>query len=102
MSRQIVAESYALGAVMLEFARWREISPQQLSAWRRTARDGLLKLPKGAEPVATRPSGSTAIQDRWSSGEASAALGGLGPRHEFVQTGDRPEIGQCQLSFPSI
>ncbi|MCP1835508.1 transposase-like protein [Bradyrhizobium sp. USDA 4532] len=51
---EIVAKSYAPCAVMLEVARQHEISPQQLSA--RAARDGLLKLPEGTEPAATRPS----------------------------------------------
>jgi transposase-like protein len=91
---QIVAESYAPGAVVCEVARRHEISPQLLSAWRKAARHGLLK-PPDAEPVARRPAGPAAIQDRsLSSGEASSALGGPGPGHQFVQTGGRPEIDQ--------
>ncbi|WP_456710931.1 MULTISPECIES: transposase [Bradyrhizobium] len=74
---QVVAASYAPGAVVSEVARRHEILPQQLSAWRSAARDGVLKLPDGSELVATRPSGSSAIQDRSSSsGEASSVLGG--------------------------
>ncbi len=48
-------------AVVSEVARRHEISPQQLSVWRKAARDGLLKLLDGAEPVATRPSRTAAI-----------------------------------------
>jgi transposase-like protein len=84
---QIVAESYAPGAVVSEVARRHEISPQLLSAWRKAARHGLLKPADGTAPTARRPAGTTAIQDRSSSsGEASSALGGPGPGHEFVQT----------------
>jgi len=80
-------------AVVSEVARRHEISPQLLSAWRNAARHGLLKPPDGTE--AKRPAGTAAIQDRrWSSGEASSALGGPGPGHQFVQTGGRPEIDQ--------
>jgi len=52
---QIVAESYAPGAVVLEVARRHEISPQLLSAWRKAARSGLLQPPDGTEPMARRP-----------------------------------------------
>ena len=79
---QIVAESYAPGAVVSEIARRHEISPQLLSAWRKAARHGLLKLPHGTGPMAMRPGGTAAIQDRnLSSGETSSAsaLGGPGP-----------------------
>ena len=41
---RIVAESYVPGAVVSEVARRHEMSPQHLSAWRKAARDGLLKL----------------------------------------------------------
>ena len=44
---QIVAESYASGAVVSEVARRHEISPQHLAAWRKAARHGLLKPPDG-------------------------------------------------------
>ena len=88
-----MAESYARSAVVSEVAR--EISPQLMSAWRKAARRGLLKLPDGTEPMARRPAGTSATQDRSSSsGEASSVLGGPGPGHEFVQTGGRPEIDQ--------
>ena len=90
-----MAESYASGAVVSEVARRHEISPQLLSAWRKAARHGLLKPPDGTEPMARRPAGTAAIQDRSSSsGETSCALGSPGPRHQFVQTGGRPEIDQ--------
>ena len=92
---QIVAESYAPGAVVSEVARRHEISPQLLSAWRKAARHGLLKPPDGTEPMARRPAGTTAIQDRSaSSGATCRVLGGPRPRHEFVQTRGRPEINQ--------
>ena len=42
---QIVAESYRAGAVVSEVARRYEISPQDLFAWRKAARGGLLVLP---------------------------------------------------------
>jgi transposase-like protein len=92
---QIVAESYAPSAVVSEVARRHEISPQLLSAWRRAARRGLLKPPDRTKPMARRPAGTAAIQDRSSSSsEASSALGGPGPGHQFVQTRGRPEIDQ--------
>ena len=88
---QIVAESYAPGAVVSEVARRYEISPQLLSAWRKAARHGLLKPLDSTESMARRPAGTAAIQDRSSSsGEASSALSGPGPGHQFVQTGGRP------------
>src|ERR1700746_3184322 len=67
---QIVAESYASGAVVSEVARRHEISPQLLSAWRKAARHGLLKPPDGTE--AKRPAGTAAIQD-WSSSSCEAS-----------------------------
>src|ERR1700687_2947923 len=42
---RIVADSYALDAVVSEVARRHEISPQHLFAWRKAARDGRLALP---------------------------------------------------------
>ena len=92
---QIVAESYAPGAVVSEVARRHEISAQLLSAWRKAARSGLLKPPNGTEPTAGRPAGTAAIHDRSaSSGATCRVLCGPRPRHEFVQTRGRPEIDQ--------
>ena len=86
---QIVAESYAPGAVVSEVARRHEISPQHLAAWRKAARHGLLKLADGTEPMAKRPAGTAAMQDRSSSsGEASSALGG--PGRASVRPDGRP------------
>ena len=48
---QIVAESYAPGALVSEVARRHEISPQLLSAWRKAARHGVLKPADSTEPV---------------------------------------------------
>src|ERR1700756_4634778 len=64
---QIGAEPSASGAVVSEAARRHEISPQHLAAWRRAAHHGLLKPPDGTEPMAKRPAGTAAIQDRSSS-----------------------------------
>jgi transposase-like protein len=92
---RIVAESFALGAVVWEVARRHGLSPQHLSAWRKAARSGLLKLPNGTRPAATRPSGTSAAQDISASSRlAPGVFGGPGPRHEFVQTRGRPEIDQ--------
>ena len=91
---QIVAQSYVPGAVVSEIARRHEISPQLLSAWRKAYRHGLL-LANGTWPMAEKPAGTAAMQDRSSSsGEASSALVGPGPGHQFVETRGRPEIDQ--------
>ena len=92
---EIVAKSYAPGAVVSEVARRHEISPQLLSAWRKAARSGALKPLRDTEPVARRPARTAAIQDRSaSSGATCRVLGGPRPGHEFVQTRGRPEINQ--------
>src|SRR5665213_3575292 len=48
---RIVAESYALGAIVSEVARRHEISPQHLFAWRKAARTGRLRLPGDEGPL---------------------------------------------------
>ena len=48
---QIVAESYAPGAVVSEVARRHDISPQHLFAWRKAARAGVLSLPADEAPL---------------------------------------------------
>ena len=48
---QVVAESYAPGAVVSEVARRHEIAPQHLFAWRKAARSGRLVLPVAATPM---------------------------------------------------
>ena len=48
---QIVAESYASGAVVSEVARRHDMSPQHLFGWRKAARAGLLTLPADAAPM---------------------------------------------------
>jgi transposase len=48
---RIVAESYAPGAVVSEVARWHDMSPQHLFAWRKAARAGLLSLPAAEAPM---------------------------------------------------
>ena len=59
---QIVAESYAPGAVVSEVARRHDISPQHLFAWRKAARAGVLSLPADEAPlfvpVVTEPRGA--------------------------------------------
>ena len=45
MKGRIVAESYAVGAVVSEVARRHDISPQHPFVWRRAARAGQLSLP---------------------------------------------------------
>ena len=106
---RIVAESFASDAVASEVARRYGLSPQHLSAWRRAARAGLLRLPAKVEAV--EGSGTTATRHvRFSSsGQASGALGGPGPRHKLVETRGRPEIdelgenvGQIGLRFDAV
>ncbi len=53
---QVVAESFAPGARPSEVARRWQICPQQVFAWRREARAGLLALP--AQVVMAVPPGS--------------------------------------------
>jgi len=48
---QIVAESYAPGAVVSEVARRHDMSPQHLFGWRKAARAGLLTLPAEKVPL---------------------------------------------------
>ncbi len=43
---RIVSESFRPGAVVNDVARRHGLSPQQLTHWRRAARDGLLALPE--------------------------------------------------------
>jgi len=45
---RIVAESFAPGARVCDVARRYRVTDQQLTSWRRAARDGLLALPGGA------------------------------------------------------
>jgi transposase len=47
---RIVAESFMPGAVVSEVARRHDMSPQQLFAWRKAARAGLLTLPADRAP----------------------------------------------------
>jgi transposase-like protein len=92
---QIVAESYAAGAVVSEVARRHEISPQHLSGWRKAARIGLLELPSDTGLVVTTPWRMTEIDNRnSSSGAAFGVLGAPLPGHEFIHAGGRPEIDQ--------
>ena len=63
---RIVAESYALDAVVSEVARRHGISPQHLFGWRKAARAGLLSLPAEEAPLFVpvvtepRPAGTAA------------------------------------------
>jgi transposase len=82
MKGQIVAESYAPGAIVSEVARRRGLSPQHLFAWRKAARAGLLSLPADEAPlfvpVVTQPrrDGTTAaVMD--GSGGIAIEIGGV-------------------------
>ena len=81
------------GAVVSDEVRRHGLSPQHLSAWRRAARAGLLKLADVETPVC---SGVSTMRHACSSssGEACGALGGPCPRHELVETRSWPEIDQ--------
>src|SRR2546430_15870699 len=63
---RIVTESYAPGAVVSEIARWHEISPQHLFAWRKAARNGRLALAAaeaaGFVPVTMAPPKAAAVR----------------------------------------
>jgi hypothetical protein len=90
---QIVAESFAAGAVVSTVARRHGISPRHLSVWRKAARIGLLKLPIDA--VVTISSGMSARQGLSSGGETVIGLlGGPLPGQEFIQPGGGPEVDQ--------
>ncbi|WP_410051726.1 transposase, partial [Bradyrhizobium sp.] len=68
---RIVAESQAPGAVVSEVARRHGLSPSQLSAWRKAARD------RGTGPAARSGAGTVAIPA--SDGELAGVLLGPGP-----------------------
>jgi transposase len=74
---RIIAESFAPGAVVSEVARRHEISPQQLFAWRKAARSGLLTLPSEAAlqvvPVVTEVR-DDAMSAMAASGSAAVAI----------------------------
>jgi transposase-like protein len=106
---RIVAESFLPGAVASEVARRHGLSPQHLSAWRKAARAGLLRLPTEAAPAVTglcrggttpavvaEGSRTTTIRRACSSSsrQAAGAIGRPGPRHELVEARSRPEIDQ--------
>src|SRR4051812_33767491 len=58
---RVVAESYALGAVVSAVARRWQIAPQQLFTWRREARAASLEAHRGAAafvPVVAEPPGA--------------------------------------------
>ena len=91
---QIVANSYAPAPWSRARASARDLAAASVGL-AQGCPAGLLRPPDGTEPMARRPAGTPAIQDRSpSSGVASSALGGPGPGHEFVQTGGWPEIDQ--------
>jgi transposase-like protein len=110
---QIVAESYAPGAVVSEVARRHGLSPQQLSVWRKAARTGALSLPVGAAPpfvpvmteqghddatAAMVPDSHGMITPNnngsLSSRQPCGSLRRPGPRHELIETRGRPEIDE--------
>src|ERR1700741_2137225 len=108
-----------VGATMSRRRSWR--NPTRRAPWSRRSRVGTrshrsisrpgarppamvyVKPRAGPEPMAKRPAGTAAIQDRSSSsGEASSAVGSPGPGHQFVQTGGRPEIDQLDEDVGQI
>jgi transposase-like protein len=105
---RIVAESFAPGAIVSEVARRHGLTPQHLSAWRKAARAGVLKLPDVAPPVAEQHhdaatpsimagcSATTEIENSEpaSSRQALGALGCPGPRHEVVEARSRPQVDE--------
>jgi transposase-like protein len=111
VKREIVAQSYAPGAVVSQVARQHRLSPQQLSAWRKAARTGALELSAQTMlqfvPVATKQQHDIAIavaespdkitpahNESSSSRQARAALACPDPRQKFIEPRGRPEIDQ--------
>jgi transposase-like protein len=87
VKEQIVAESFLPGAVASEVARLHGLSPQHLSAWRKAARAGLLRLPaEASSSVVAKGSLATTVQRACSSSsrQAAGALGRPRPGHEFL------------------
>jgi len=70
---RIVQESFASGAQVSEVARRHGLTPQQLTGWRRAARDGLLALP--GEPTPAPGFVPLAVADEGTDGAASGAAG---------------------------
>lgn len=54
LKARIVAESFEPGARVVEVARRHSVSPQQVTAWRRQARQGRLALPAEEETAFAR------------------------------------------------
>ena len=72
IKERIVAESFAPGAVVSEIARRHGLSLQHLSAWRRAARAGLLRLPAD---VGTAAGSGTSTMRRVCSSSGGQACG---------------------------
>jgi len=96
---QIVAESFAPGARVIDVARRHGVAPQQVTAWRRDARMGRLALPVedaapfaalvGDEPPAAAPAPSPPLPSM-----IEIEAGGVGVR----LSGDAPAARVAEIA----
>jgi transposase-like protein len=93
---RIVAESFAPGTVVWEVSRRHDLSPQHLSAWRKAARSGLLKLPNG---TSRRRRGPPARARLRISARQAARLLGCSVAQAQGMSSSRREAGQRLTSL---
>lgn len=78
---RIVQESFTSGAPVSEVARRHGLTPQQLTGWRRAARDGVLALPAEAAqapefvPVTVADDGAGCAEDAAGAGGVEVVAG---------------------------